>query len=99
MNEKELQELSVAVSKVAGDLGVTSADLKTIYFALFDAVSLAPHQASVSVTEIFDAIESDLPLDGEYESDARYSWPRRWETARLRLCPHGVHVEAEEPRT
>ena len=30
------------------------------------------------ISEIIE-IQSQWPLDSEYESDARYTWPKRWE--------------------
>lgn len=30
------------------------------------------------VLEIIEQVRADTPLDGIFEDDARYNWPRRW---------------------
>lgn len=32
-----------------------------------------------TILQVMNDIEKDLPICMEYESDARYTWPKRWQ--------------------
>ena len=37
--------------------------------------------------EALKEIEEKVPLEGSYEEDARYHWPKRWDMVRTALAP------------
>ena len=38
------------------------------------------------ILEMMDSIQKDIPLCSEYESDARYAWPKRWEALKCYIA-------------
>ena len=71
-------------TETAGSLAVAHGSPSDNIAAAIIAGTLASHRRSTM--EMMDEIVAEHPLASEYESDARNTWPARWDALRSYLA-------------
>lgn len=77
------------------DTNLTNEKLLRVAGQLRKAKNLLSEPA-VSPSELVKQIETEHPLDLEYETDARYIWPKRWKKAKAIIDSQAVTIKSQE---